>query len=432
MKTRLTALVESLRNVFSRRESAASEPDAPRSPISINPAAIKPLLTLAIVGGIGYVLYTHPPMQTVKRGEVGIRINQFTGSVSEWREGGVLVLPALHDLRVLSLRDHSYRHEKGLQAAGPAPFQSLEGLSFGVDLTVRYALDQTRVATLHRRLPDDIGQEIVEPAVQGVIYKTFARYTVRETFSTKRAEIQKSIEAELGPKLANDGIVLKAVHIGQIDLPANYKRGMETLLAEELATEKMRYTLDLKAKQVTETGLEADAEKIRREKKAEAAAREQIIAAKAQEEAMKHVLPLKQRQIEQRQLEAEAEKVARIRTAEGSAAARQIEAKGEAEARQKLADAEVYRLDKVGKTNAEQMQREGKLVTAHPLLIQKTMADKLSDKIQVVIAPPGDGAFIGAALLGIGRKADKATELAAAAEKVAAQASAQKTEKEED
>lgn len=138
-----------------------------------------------------------------------------------------------------------------------------------------------------------------------------------------------------------------------------------------------------------------------REKAAEAAAREQIIAAKAQEEAMKHVLPFKQRQIEQRQLEAEADKVTRIRGAEANAQSRRIEAEGEAHARQKLTDAEVYRLEKVGKANAEQMEREGALVTRHPLLVQKTMADKLSDKIQVIIAPPStDGGFIGAALLG--------------------------------
>lgn len=55
----------------------------------------------------------------------------------------------------------------------------------------------------------------------------------------------------------------------------------------------------------------------------------------------------------------------------------------------------------MGKANADQMAREGALVTRHPLLIQKTLADKLSDKIQVIIAPPpSDGGFIGATLLG--------------------------------
>ena len=101
------------------------------------------------------------------------------------------------------------------------------------------------------------------------------------------------------------------------------------------------------------------------------------------------------------QVSAAAEKAARIKQAEASAQARRIEALGEAEARQKLADAEVYRLDRVGKTNTEQMAREGALLSRHPLLIQKTVADKLSDKVQVIIAPPGtDGRFIGAGLVG--------------------------------
>jgi regulator of protease activity HflC (stomatin/prohibitin superfamily) len=365
--------------------------------VPITVAAIAVLSTIALV--------LHPPLQGVGRGEVGVRINHLTGAVSEWNEGSVFVLPGLQQMRVFSLRDQSWRAAQMSRADGPAPLQSVEGLSLGADLTVRYAIDPLKVAALAKSLPDNVGGEVVEPAAQGVIYKVFARYTVREIFSTKRAEIQSAVEAELKPKLAADGVVLRNVQIGKIDLPADYRRGMESLLAEELAGEKMKYTLDLKEKQVRETELAAQADKVRRELGAEAAAREQIIAAKGQEEAMKHVLPFKQRQIEQRQLEAEAEKVSRIKAAEGNAQARRIEASGEAEARQKLADAEVYRMDKVGKSNAEQMGREGALLTRHPLLIQKTMADKLSDKVQVIIAAPGtDGSFIGAGLLGNGKR----------------------------
>lgn len=362
------------------------------------------LVALGVLGAVGYATWKHPPVQSVGRGDIGVRTNQLTGNVAQWREGSLLVVPGLHEVRVLPLRDQTYRPGKG----GNASLQSVEGLSLGVDIAVRYALEPSRVAAAAKNLPDDITGEVVEPAVQGVIYKVFARYTVREIFSSKRAEIQQAIEAELRPRLAVDGLTLKAVQIGKVDLPADYRRGMEGLLAEELASEKMRYTLELKDKRVKETELDANAEKVRREVAAEAAAREQVIAAKAQEEAMKHVLPFKQRQIEQRQLEAEAEKQSRIRVAEGSAQARRIEATGEADARQKLAEAEAWRLERVGKVNAEQMAREGALVTRHPLLIQKTLADKLSDKIQVIIAPPpADGGFIGTALLG--RQAAAAT-----------------------
>lgn len=359
------------------------------------------LLGTVALAGLGYAVLAHPPVQTLPRGEVGVRSNQLTGDTTVLRDGSVWVLPGLHELRRYSLRDQVYRPPGSASASGEAPFQSVEGLSLGVDLSVRYALDPARIATLARDLPADVGRDVVQPAVQGVIYKTFARYTVREIFSSKRAEIQAAIDTELKARLAADGVLLRGVLIGKVDLPADYRRGMDRLLAEELEAEKMRYTLALKEKQVLQTGLEAEAAKLRREKEAEAAAREQVIAAKAQEEAMKHVLPFKQKQIEQRQLEAEAEKVARIRGAEGSAQARRIESQGEADSRQKLADAEVYRLQKVGQVNAEQMAREGALISRHPLLIQKTLADKLSDKIQVIIAPPpANGDFIGTALVG--------------------------------
>ena len=357
--------------------------------------AIVAALALAVV-----VVYRHPPLESVGRGEVGFRTNLLTGEVQEWRDGSVLVLPGLHQTRVLSLRDRVYRPAQSARADGEAPLQSLEGLSLGADLSVRYAIDPARARAVAATLPEDLDAVIVEPAVLGAIYRTFARYTVREIFSTKRAEIQQTLETELRQKLAADGIVLRSVLVGKVDLPADYRRGMNELLAEELANEKMRYTLELKDKRVQETALEGEAEKVRREKQAEAAGQAQVIAARAQEEAMQHVLPFKQRQIEQRKLEAEADKVARIRNAQAAAQARLIEAGGEAAARRKLADAEAYRLENVGKANAAQMAREGAVVSQHPLLIQKALADKLSDKVQVIVAPPSPNGGLMETILG--------------------------------
>jgi regulator of protease activity HflC (stomatin/prohibitin superfamily) len=303
------------------------------------------------------VVWRYPPVQTVPRGQIAVRNSSLTGQVEVFTAGSLWALPALYQVRRFSLRDQVYRPENSGKANGEAPFQSIEGLSLGVDLVVRYAIDPARIAAAARNLPDDVQGEVVEPAVQGVIYKLLARYTVREIFSSKRAEIQQAIETELRPKLGADGILLRSVQMGQVDLPHDYRVGMDKLLAEELESEKMRFTLELTEKRVKQTALEGEADKVRREKAAEAASNEQVIAARAQEEAMKHVLPFKQKQIEQRRLEADAEKVARIRVAEGNAEARRIEAAGEADSRQKLADAEVYRLERVGLANSAQMAR---------------------------------------------------------------------------
>ena len=357
----------------------------------------------ALLGGV-LLLVLRPPVQTVGAGEVGVRVNRLTGGVGVVSEGPALVLPLLHELRRYSLRDQVYRPTRSAAADGAEPFQTVEGLSVGVGVTVRYALDPERVGEVARKLPLDVGHDLIEPVVDGVLHRALSKHTVREVFTDKRVEIQDDVEKELRTLLGRDGIVVRSLYLGHVDLPAQYRQGLEGMLAEELATEKMRYTLQLKEKRVQETALEGDAAKVQRQKAAEAAGEEEIIAAKAREEAMKHVLPLKEKEIEQRRLEAEARKVQRVKDAEGDAEARKIETTAEADSRRKLSDADAYRIEVTGKANSAQLERDSVLIARNPLLIQKTLADKLSDKIQVIVAPPSAGGFFAGGLLGMQRQ----------------------------
>lgn len=407
MNARLKSLVAKLRFCLHRQPGAVGDPEtaATLTPMARWPdiprAWVGGALVLGLFGAGAYYVYQHPPIAAIERGEVGLRVNRWTGRIEELHEGTHWHLPGIHDLRRLSLRERIFRAEESESAQGGAPFQTVEGLSIGLEVAVRYALDRAQLLHIAQSLPQDLDAELIAPAVRGVLYKTLAQHTVREIYSSKREVLRKGIEDELRARFAPDGIKLIDVLIGKIDLPPDYKAGMEQLLAEELASEKMRYTLELKDKQVKQTELEAMAEKVRREKRAEASAVEQVIAAQAQAEAMKHVLPFKQKQIEQRQLEAEAEKITRVKNAEATAQARQIEATGEAESRRKLADAEAYRQERLGQIASEQLARDGEVISKNPLLIQKSLADKLSDKISVIIAPsPTDGSFIGSNLIG--------------------------------
>lgn len=364
------------------------------------------LAGLTLCGAVAAIVLGRP-VRSITPGEVGVRFNRVTGSVTEVREGWALLLPGLHELHRYSLRDQVYRPARSARSGGDAPYQSVEGLSLGVDVTVRYALDPARVPVVARKLPTDIGPQLVEPVVDGVLHRMLARHTVREIFATQRAEIQKAVTEELAALLQPDGVAVKAVFLGSVDLPSEYRAGLEALLSEELHAEKMRYTLELKEKMVKQSELEAEAQKVQREKAAEAAGREEVIAAKAKAEAMQHILPFKEREIEQRRLEAEAHKVMRLKQAEAESEARRIEAGGEADSRRKLAESDAYRTEVMGKASSEQLARESALIARNPLLIQKTLADKLSDKIQVIIAPPSTGGFFAGALLGQGGQGGK-------------------------
>ena len=78
--------------------------------------------------------------------------------IEEFMRGGYYAM--------LSLRDQLYRPGEN-RDHGEAPFQSIEGLSLGVDLAVRYALDPAQLNRVAATLPMDIDGDLVEPAVTG-------------------------------------------------------------------------------------------------------------------------------------------------------------------------------------------------------------------------------------------------------------------------
>src|SRR5580700_5419712 len=128
----------------------------------------------AVLVLIVYGLCIHPPFESVRRGEVLARTDALNGSVSVYTAGTVLVLPGIHQVRRYSIRDQVYRPAESASATGPAPFQSIEGLSIGVDLAVRWSVDRARLAQMSKEFPDDISADLVAPAVLGIAYPTFA------------------------------------------------------------------------------------------------------------------------------------------------------------------------------------------------------------------------------------------------------------------
>ncbi len=52
-----------------------------------------------------------------------------------------------------------------------------------------------------------------------------------------------------------------------------------------------------------------------------------------------------------------------------------------------MADAEAYATRVTAQANFERLEREARLVSENPLLIPKTFADRLSERVQVILTP---------------------------------------------
>src|SRR5258708_19097113 len=107
---------------------------------------------------------------------------------------------------------------------------------------------------------------------------------------------------------------------------------------------------------------------------------------------MQYMLQLKEKQIQQSKVEAEARKEATIQNAEAAAQAKVIDSKAETERRKMLAEAEADRIRVTAVADAERMSSEAAILKQNPLLINKIVAERLSDKLQIMMVP-ADGKF---------------------------------------
>jgi regulator of protease activity HflC (stomatin/prohibitin superfamily) len=112
-----------------------------------------------------------------------------------------------------------------------------------------------------------------------------------------------------------------------------------------------------------------------------------VLQAKSEADAMQYTLPLKQKQIEQSKLEAQARKESTLQNADAAAQAKIIDSKAELERQKNLSDAEANRIRVTAAADAERMKYEASVLKSNPMLIQKIIAERLSDKLQIMMVP---------------------------------------------
>jgi regulator of protease activity HflC (stomatin/prohibitin superfamily) len=446
-------LAYELGRLLKRREKPAetlvgTDVPAPSTPVSatIAVATLRPRRRIrwseaaklsaiaAIVGLLGTSILVVPD------GQAGVRISQLSGVRPRTLYAGThLIVPLVDRVQLFDVRDRVFsttalavRDDK-LEVL---EVQAREGLAVGLEVTVRYRLDPSKLAFIQANVPQPVDSEVVEPTVVAAFHEAAPNYIVRDIFSTKREEFRSRSAQLINARLSGDGIVVKEVLLKKVELPEEYAKGLEDLLLKEQEDDRTSVDAAIEQKKVAIAQSQAEAAKAREVKRAEGDAQSQVIMAKAQSDAMQYTLPLKQKQIEQSRLEAEARKQTTIEDAEAAAQAKVIDSKAEQQRqslvadseanhirvtaqadqqRQKLvadseanrirvtaeaeqekekleADSEANRIRLTAQAESEEMQLQAAALKVNPMLVQLTVAQRLSDRVQIMMVP-NDGKF---------------------------------------
>ena len=373
-----------------------------RAPTGAPQRRIRWVLTAKLVALAAVTSLASKSLVVVPDGHAGVRVSQISGvRAGTLYPGTHLIFPLTERVVLYDVRDQVFS-----TAASTAPKEKLEvlnvesreGLSVGLALTVRYRIDPARLAYIQANLPQPIDQEIVEPVVASTFRDLSPNYIVRDLFSIKRGEYREKATQTITSRLAEDGIVVKEVLLRKVELPQEYARGLEGLLEKEQEDDRTSVDAQIEQKKVKIAESQAEAAKVRQIKHAEADAQSRVLMAKAESDSMQYTLPLKQKQIEQSKLEAQARKEATVENAEAAAESKVIDSKAEVERRKLLAaaDAETTKLNAAANAqtirltaaaDAERLQGEAAVLKQNPMLIQKIIAERLSDKLQIIMVP---------------------------------------------
>jgi regulator of protease activity HflC (stomatin/prohibitin superfamily) len=341
----------------------------------------------------------------VPSGMAGVRVSQTKGTLAGTLYPGVhFVMPLVERVELFNTRDQLFTtgvSEDALAKGEALHVQAKEGLTLGLAITVRYQIDPKRLDYIEANLPQPLEKEIVPPVVATAWRELVPGYTVREVFSAKREEVRQRSAEMIRKRLAADGIVVKEVMLRDIELPQEYAKGLESLLLKEQENDRMGVETEIHQKQVKIAEADADATKVQEVKQAEGQAAVRVLQAKGESDAMQYTLPLKQKQIEQSKLEAEARKEATVKNAEAAGEAKLIDSKAEGERRKLLAQAEAERIRLTASADAERLASEAAILKQNPLLINKIVAERLSDKLQIMMVPADGKIFFNDILHGM-------------------------------
>ena len=133
---------------------------------------------------------------------------------------------------------------------------SKNGLTFHLNLSIRYRPEYDFVGLLHKRVGPEYPQKVIIPQVESVLRTTIGKYLPEEVYTTKRAVIQKYL-LEASAQVSSKFIIIDEVIIRQIELPSQIKEAIENKLTQQQKAEAYEFIIEREKKEKIRKKIEA-------------------------------------------------------------------------------------------------------------------------------------------------------------------------------
>ena len=187
-----------------------------------------------IIGVICFILIVSLlfSFQTIKSGEVGLRVRFGKIIDSNLKEGFNLKIPYIENIVKVNIKVQKV--EMNTSAAS----RDLQDIN--TKIAVNYRIAPDKATGLYKTVGNSYEQTILEPVIEESVKSVISKYTAEETI-TKRTEVSNESLKVLQEKVDKYGIVIDNFNIINLSFSAEYSKAIEEkqVAEQKLATAKL-------------------------------------------------------------------------------------------------------------------------------------------------------------------------------------------------
>ncbi|MBQ6285010.1 MAG: prohibitin family protein [Bacilli bacterium] len=194
-------------------------------------------IIICSVIGLFVLITLFSSFQTIRSGEVGLKV-RFGKIVSKGlNEGLNLKIPYIEDIVVVNIKVQK------IELTTESSSKDLQTIQ--TDIAVNYRIESDKAASLYKTVGNNYESTVLDPAIKESIKATIAKYTAAEVI-TERSEVSAKCMEELQAKVQKYGIVIDNFNITNLSFSDEYTRAIEEKQVAEQKLSKAKLEAEAK------------------------------------------------------------------------------------------------------------------------------------------------------------------------------------------
>ena len=185
---------------------------------------------------------------SIPTGNVGV-LTLFGRVTGDILGEGIHLINPLKSVQKLSVQTQSVKES--------ANTPSNEGLMLALDTSLLFRLDRTKAAQVYQTVGENYAEKIVEPTLRAAIRASTSSHSANALYTNARELVQQQIQGELTTQLAARGVIVEAVLLRDVQLPAMLKSSIEAKQQAEQDALRMSFILQKEKQEAERKRIEA-------------------------------------------------------------------------------------------------------------------------------------------------------------------------------